>query len=251
MIIGRFAGYDVWSECCRAFKARRPGLLGPTVGLAVLIALIGTLYGTILKTYLEGYQAYVPYMACGLITWTFIAGTIVGACAETPKWARLLRHTAIPPLALTACTLLRQLVILGQNLLLGLLAMVLVMGQMPVLPLSFLGGLILLVAITFCLAHSLTVLSLRYRALPQMINGLMQAAFFMTPLVWPGYFLGRYEFLNQLNPLHHLVELLRSPLLGNQTPLLTWLAALALLVLSAAAAWAVERVSRRSLAYWL
>lgn len=250
-IILRIAGYAVWTEIRQTLSGHRLGLLIPTLWLVILVTLLGTLFGTILKGSLEGYRNYVPFLACGLIVWMFVASTLTGACSQAPKWGRILRHTRVPLAVVPASILLRQLVILAQNLLLALILELALTGTAPLRPVAFAAGLMLTVAIMFCLADIGAILSLRFRDLSQWVTGILQAAFFMTPLIWPDYFLGRYRFLNELNPFYHLVGLLRFPLLGVPTPPLTWGVGAGLLAAAAAVAWGLHRLARRATCYWL
>ena len=250
-IVLRVAGYAVWVELRGIWLGRQLGTLAPTAWLVVLIGLIGTLFGTILKGSLTGYGDYVPFLASGLIAWMFLAATLTETCTRAPQWGSILRHAPVPLAVVATSVLLRQLVILAQNLVLALSLSLALTGSIPVKPLAFVAGLAVEVAIVFCVAHAGAILSLRYRNLPQSVTGLLQGAFFMTPLIWPEYFLGWYRFLNDINPFFHLVSLIRYPLLGLPTPPLTWAVSLGLLVVSALLAWRLDRLARTAACYWL
>jgi len=250
-VICRLAGYGAWVELRQAFARGRLGTLAHTAGLAVLVALLGTLFGTILKTYVAGYGAYVPSLAAGLIAWTFLSSCLNRACGGMDRWARILRHTPMPLPAVAGGAVLLQMVILGQNLMVGLVTYGAVFGTIPTRPLALAAGIALVAANLFCLSLIGAILCLRYRNLPQSINGLLQVAFFLTPLIWPDYFLGRYRFLNDVNPFHHLVALIRAPLLGDATAPLTWLVGLGLLAAGGILAWRLHRSTRDTVCYWL
>ncbi len=250
-IVLRVSAYAVWVEVRQVLRGRQVGTLAPTAWLIVLIALLGTLFGTILKGSLTGYGTYLPFLASGLIAWTFMAATLTETCLRTPQWAGILRHTPVPLAVVATTVLLRQLLILGQNLMLALGLDLVWTGSLPVRRLAFAAGLTLLTAIAYCMAHVGAVLSLRYRTVPQMVAAMLQAAFFMTPLIWPDYFLGRYRFLNDVNPFYHLVGLIRDPVLGQPTPFLTWAVGVGVLAVGAFLAWRLDRLARSAACYWL
>jgi ABC-type polysaccharide/polyol phosphate export permease len=65
---------------------------------------------------------------------------------------------------------------------------------------------------------------LRYRDLTPAVASGMQVLMFVTPVFWPPTLLGeKLALVSQLNPLFHLVLILRDPLLGSVPPLASWL----------------------------
>jgi lipopolysaccharide transport system permease protein len=64
----------------------------------------------------------------------------------------------------------------------------------------------------------------RYRDLPQIVNSALQILIFLTPIMWmPNSISERVGFyLVQLNPLYHLLDLVRAPLLGQSPAITSW-----------------------------
>lgn len=120
-------------------------------------------------------------------------------------------------------------------------------------PLSV-GGLLVVVFNLFCLSVILGLLGARFQDLSEFVGSAMLAGFLITPIVWfpeaapEGTMRG---VLMRANPLHHLLAVVREPLLGHAIEPVTWiyLGAMSAAVL-VAALWAYHRFARR-VAVWL
>lgn len=235
---------------CAFFRLRFGTLLG-TVGLMGLIGVIGTLFSAILKREIEDPQHYLLSLGSGLIIWTFLATSLNDSCAKVMHWARMLRHTPAPIPALPLAVLFHNGMIFLQNMVAGLILVLLFLDFPAIRGISLMVGLVLFLIILFAASLTATMVSFRFRSFPQAVSGLLQAGFFVTPLLWPEYFLGRYHYLNDFNPLYHLVALLRLPLTGEPTPLLTWGVAGACAVVSVSTAGLLYRARAGRLPYWL
>ena len=95
------------------------------------------------------------------------------------------------------------------------------------------------------------IICLRWRDLIPATFSAMQIAIFVTPVFWPKELLGpNLAFAAELNPLYHLVQIMRDPLLGNVPPVESWLWVLTTLVVgSVLTTWVYGR-NRDRMAYW-
>jgi ABC-type polysaccharide/polyol phosphate export permease len=95
------------------------------------------------------------------------------------------------------------------------------------------------------------LLSARFRDVPQIVANLLQLMFFLTPIIWHPTLLGGRNRVVFLNPLYHMVEIIRAPLLGKIPAAGTWWT----LAVMGAIGWAVTlvlyRQYRRRIAYWI
>ena len=97
----------------------------------------------------------------------------------------------------------------------------------------------------------LGLLSARYRDIPQIITSLAQLLFFITPIFWRPEMLSTNRWIADWNPIFHLIELVRAPLLGNPVPATSWLVALAVTLSGWLFALAFFARYRARIAYWL
>jgi lipopolysaccharide transport system permease protein len=57
--------------------------------------------------------------------------------------------------------------------------------------------------------------SARFRDIPRIISSLTQIVFLITPVIWTPEALGPRSYLAYANPVFHLIEIVRAPLLGH------------------------------------
>lgn len=84
-----------------------------------------------------------------------------------------------------------------------------------------------------------------------MVAAVMQVAIFATPIMWPVSALGDRTFIADINPLHHMIDLVRAPLIGELPARLSWLVVLGLNVVNMLVAMALLRRASKRLVYWL
>lgn len=230
----------------------RRSFIGPlwtTLTTAMFLAGIGIVYSRIFDV---GIREYLPYLACGLIVWqlmTAVLNEMSGAFTTSvhfvlnlpgPKSTYLFRV-----LLSTQLTFLHVLPIW--------VVVVLVLG-VPVgwSTLLFLPGAAIAITSVFMLGSALAFLSARFRDIPMLLSSLLQITFFVTPVMWQSSLLtGDARVLLLINPFVPLVDVMRSPLLGEAPSSTTWIQCLVILMGSSLiAAWTFI-ASRRRLAFWL
>ena len=114
-----------------------------------------------------------------------------------------------------------------------------------------LPGLVLVYINQAWVTLSLAILCTRYRDVQQIVGTGIQIMLFATPIMWPVSALGPAVIIAHINPLYHLIEVVRAPMLGEPPPLLSWVA----VVVCAFVGWTVAilllRRAARRLVFWL
>ena len=95
------------------------------------------------------------------------------------------------------------------------------------------------------------IVATRYRDIPEIMNNIMQIAFFMTPILWMPDMIGRGLGVLDFNPFYHFVELLRAPLLGQAPDALSWWVVLGITAGGWIVAFLLFARYRGRVAYWL
>ncbi len=247
----RFSAYGAWTDIRNHFGRTRLGTLWNAIGLVALIALLGLFFGTILKGDLAGYDAYLPFLAAGILVWTFLSASINQSCSVFGTRAQTLRHTAQPFAAIPLSTTIKNLLIFLQNTVLAVAVYGMVFKTIPVSILPFTGGMLLVAANVIWMSALAALACIRFRDLPQLIAGVLNTAFFLTPIIWQEHFLGRYALLAELNPAYHLVSLVRLPLLGMPPSTLSWAVGVGMLVVGGGITLFVFSRVRGKIPYWL
>ena len=83
------------------------------------------------------------------------------------------------------------------------------------------------------------------------VSNFIQIAFFFTPVMWSPDILKQRAWVAEYNPLYHLIEVVRAPVLGDPTHINSWIWSIGLAVFGfALAQWMMFRFRNR-VAYWL
>jgi len=227
-------------------------IIGPfwmTLNLAALILGIGLIYGSVLNAI---HSSYVPYLAVGIVLWTFISSTLIEGASVFIFEASLLKGTTLSKIAYVFRSVWRSLWVLAHNLLI-LLPIFLFYRVYPGI-----GGMLIaaagLVLITLLLAASsllLAVLGARFRDVPPAVTALIQPIFFATPIIWEAEALHEHRWIMDYNPMYHVIETVRAPLLGQTVPLTSFAVTAGMTAIVALLAIGVYAKARRKLVFWL
>lgn len=183
--------------------------------------LLSVVFGRIFKAEIRD---YAPYILSGMIIWEFvIASAINGALAFVQADAYIKQCTH--PLAIyTLRTVLTNVITLS------LASLTLIAWVLVVMPhnlgWSWLAALTvfpILVLIAWPLATILAYIATRFRDLPHALGLVFQAMWFVSPIYFKSDVFrgGELHGLVDYNPIYHLLEIVRAPLLQGIWPTLT------------------------------
>jgi lipopolysaccharide transport system permease protein len=203
-----------WQEIRQRY---RRSLLGPfwlTISMAVQMLTMGVIVAILFN---QSFDRFLPYVCVGLIFWTMISSMLNEGATSFVAASTFILHMRIPLATYMLQCLWRNLIIAGHNLVVYVGVLVIY----SIVP----SATMLLFLITFPLALwsiswvvlFLAVISTRFRDLPTMVATGLNVLFWLTPIVYSPDQLGRHRWLAQLNPLAHVLDLMRLPLL-NQVP---------------------------------
>lgn len=204
-------------------------LANPLLTLLVTAVVFSTLFRLPLAS-------YTLFLFAGLLPWNFFSMSVTQSCTAFIQNEGLLRKIYIPkaifPLSVILGTLIDSILSMG-----ALAVLMLPFGMELTPALLFLPvGYSLLFAFALGLGMLLSIATLFFRDLQYVLNVLMQAWFFLTPVMYRGDSLnGNVAWLVALNPMTSFVELFRAPLLHGRVPPMNTLAACTLMAASALA----------------
>ena len=245
--------WRIWWMLARNDIARRyrRSSLGPfwlTLSMGVMVAGLGVVYTTIFRTSIG---EYLPFLACSLVFWTFMSVTVIESCGAFSESENIIRQIDIANFSFVQRVVLRNLIILGHNIII-IPATMLVLAFAPgwTAPLFLVGVLLTIVNLTW-LGYVLAITSTRFRDVPLIVQNVMQLGFFITPVMFQPSQLGHSHPLLVFNPFAILLELMRAPLLGSTPPLSSYFtASIAAVVGWTFAVWLCGRFGKRVI-YWL
>jgi ABC-2 type transport system permease protein/lipopolysaccharide transport system permease protein len=205
-----------WNDIKLRYRRTTLGPLWITLGLGATVLSVGILYGALFGNDLT---EYLPYFSVGLVTWTFLATAINEGCTVFLGAAALIRAIPVPLVVHVYRMLARQLLVWAHNFLLVVGLWLVFRWPLDANVLLVLPGLALNVIAALGLALFLGIVAARFRDVQLIVSMLLQLVFLMTPIMWQSKSLkgSATSYVSDFNPVYHLIEIIRQPLL-NQAP---------------------------------
>ncbi len=230
----------------------RGSMLGPfwlTLSTAIMISALGYLYAVLFH---QDVADYLPFLALSQVLWGFLAALVGESCTAFTETEGVIRSVRMPYFVFAIRTLIRNVLVLGHNILV-IIGVDIVFAIWPgVHALLAIPGILLWGVDALALTLLLGGFCARFRDVMPIVNSVMQIAFFMTPVIWKPEQLGPSGMAKlPLNPFFDLLEIVRAPMLGHSPSMLVWSAALGYSVVLCVVAWAFFARARARLAYWI
>lgn len=237
-----------WQEIKQRY---RRSVLGPfwlTISTALFIAGMGPLYGVLLG---QPLSQYMHFLAVGFVVWIFISGLITDGCQAFIAAEGYIKQTKLPLTVHALRVVWRNVLILAHNFIIVVLVSAYFMPSWNWGLLTVPAGVFVIAVNGLWLVLLLGLLSARFRDVPQIVTSLVQLLFFVTPIFWRPEMLTAGKWVTDWNPVFHLIELVRAPILGNPVPAGSWL----FIMVMTASGWVVAIAFfarfRARIAYWM
>jgi lipopolysaccharide transport system permease protein len=240
-----------WQDIRQSYRRSVFGQLWITIGMAVTIAAIGIVFGTIFGTPM---QEFLPYLAAGLIIWGLIAGILNEGNQAFIAAEGMIKQLPLPKIVYIVRVVWRNIIVSAHNIIIFPIVVLIVGGKSGLAIILFPLGVLAAVLALSGLALVFGIIAARYRDLPQIINAALTVAFYVTPVIWIKESTGDNELVNSmvnLNPLNHILQVARLPLIGQYPSAENW----TWVIVSAVLFWAIGlllfKVYERRIAYWV
>lgn len=187
-------------------------LLNPLLNMAVMTVAFSAVFQ-------QAVENYPVYVLSGLLFWNFFTQTTMYGMSSLVWGGGLLKRVYVPRTIFAVSAVAHGIV----NLLLSigvLAAIMLLLGNPFHATWWFLPVPIVLLAL-FALGVGLFVstLAVFFVDVVDIFQVVLQAWFFLTPIIYPpGIFPAKYAWVLRLNPMHHLLETFRAPVLRGTLP---------------------------------
>ncbi len=228
-------------------------VIGPfwlALSMGFLVMSLGFVYGTIFGVELS---SYFPYLTMGMIAWALISSFVIEGSGIFLEVAGLIKQIRIPLSVHIARLTVRSIVIFFHNMLVFVIVALIFQVNPGIYILLFPIGLFLIVINGAWIAIILGGLSLRFRDFNHVIASILQFLFFLTPIIWqPTMLEGRGRFiLTDINPLYHAITVLRSPMLGEAPPMLSWIVMTGIAIAGWTLALLFLKKTRKRIPFWV
>jgi len=238
-----------WRDTKRRYRRTLFGPFWSTVSLGLFVVSLGLLWANLWG---QNVKTYLPYLTSGMLCWALFSAICTEGCASFVAQELLIKQLRISYTLLACATVWRNVIVFFHNII--IYVMVGLYGGVPVTwaTLLVVPGFALLWLNMIWIATLLGAACTRYRDIQQLISNLLQISLFLTPIFWtPEQLKGRMAVLVTYNPLYHLIDIVRGPLLGNAPNLLEWIVVLGITLTGWAVTIVVMNKFRHRIAYWL
>jgi ABC-type polysaccharide/polyol phosphate export permease len=240
-----------WLEIRRRYSRTVIGPFWSAISLGMFVLALGSVGAGLWS---KAAADYLPFLAAGMVVWVTIASIVTESCTLFVSSTSLFRQMRLNYSALAYALVWRNFIVFAHNLLvfvviaLACAAPVITPATLLVLP-----GLVIMLVNSVWISIVLGMLCLRFRDVQQLIASLIQISMFITPIFWPPENLqgtvARIVFID-INPLYHLIDVVRSPLLGRVPAAESYIAMAVLTVAGWWLTYLLFSYFRKRIAYW-
>lgn len=185
------------------------------VNLTVLVSSIGFIYANLLG---QDTREFIPYLTIGMILWGYLTASIVEGGNAFVHSEGYIRQISLP----IYLYILRFFVSISTTTLIAMAAYVVVaiLYRVPIGAgtLYAIPGLLLVMAASLFFITIFAHVNARFRDVAHLASVGMQVLFYVTPVIFPARLLRQradLAYVVELNPMYHLIEVVRRPLLSN------------------------------------
>jgi ABC-type polysaccharide/polyol phosphate export permease len=227
--------------------------LGPwwmTMQMLVFVIGLSLLFGILLH---QDMREFVPYVATGFVCFSWMTGMIQGGATSMVGNATAIKTTPGPLSVYSLQVFARQTIQFGHDCV--VLLLIIIVFAVPLnSSLMVLPAALLLICINGVVGSLwLGPLVARFRDVGQIVSSILRVLFFFTPIFWVASDLSSVQVaaIAGWNPLAYLLDLFRSPLLGQWPTDAVWIGSLVSTALNVIIGLVYFSRTRSRVAYWL
>jgi len=239
-----------WREVQRRYSRTVIGPFWSAISLAMFVLALGAV-GTGLWS--KSASDYLPFLAAGMVVWVMVSSVVVESCTLFVAGTNLYRQMQFNYSVMAYALVWRNFIVFAHNFLVFFVLFLVFAAHLlsPAMLLVVPGMMILLLNCVW-VSILLGMFCLRFRDVQQLVTSLIQICMFVTPIFWPPDNLKGFTHLVfvDLNPLFHLIDIVRSPLLGRAPALESYVAAVVITILGWAFTYVMFNYFRKRIAYW-
>ena len=237
-----------WQDIRQRYRRSAIGPFWITMSLGVTVVVMGILYA---KLFHQDVHSYLPYLATGMVIWSLVSGIVNESPSVFISSEGIIKQIPMPFGIHAMRMVWRNTIIFFHNVIVVFFVL-LIFGVNPGWNLLLFPVDLLFVTLNgYWVAILLGILGARYRDIVQMVANVVQVLFFLTPVMWNAKSIQHKTWILDVNPLYHLLEIMRSTFMGGPLPIFSWEVVILMTGLGwMLALWLLSRYRRR-IAYWL
>ncbi len=230
----------------------RRSMIGPfwiTISTGIMIGSIGLIFSKIFKSSIA---EFLPYFATGQIIWLLLSAQLTDACTMFIQSQSIIKQVSLPLSVHVLRKLWYNIILFLHNFLIIIILLIAARKGFLWEYLLVIPAVVLILTLLFLLSMILGIICTRFRDITQIVAVFLQLIYFFTPIFWMKKSLAtKQSWITDLNPFYHIIELVRSPLLGKNPDVYHWLNLLMYVILAAVITFFLMKRFRNRVAYWL
>jgi lipopolysaccharide transport system permease protein len=237
-----------WNDILQRYRRSTLGPLWLTASMAVMVVALGVLYAELFKTPIHD---FLPFLCVGLLVWNLIASYLTEAGSLFVGSESYIKQIRLPYSVYALRSSWSKLIIFGHNFVIYFGVLLYFQIWPGAIALAAIPGLAMVVLNGTLACLSIGMVSARFRDIPQLVSSIVQIVFFVTPIMWHPELLKNRTYIATANPLYHLVEIVRAPLLGLTPAAGSYLAVAIITLVNGGIAAALFVRFRSRISYWV
>jgi ABC-type polysaccharide/polyol phosphate export permease len=239
-----------WLDIKRRYRRTTLGPFWNSATLAIYTVAVGAVGAGLFH---QDFKHYLPYLISGMIVWTLLSTIITESCLLFVTGHALFRNVRFEYSTLAYALVWRNFILFAHNFIVYLVITLLLQPQLiGFTALLALPGLLIVLLNGIWIALLVGMFCLRFRDVQPVVQAAIQVFMLVTPIFWSAESLAgmrRLVFV-QLNPVSRLIDVVRTPLLGNVPTAASYAAGVALTAVGWYLAFLMFRFFRKRIAYW-
>jgi len=176
--------------------------------MGISVGVLGVAYSRILGQNLD---FFVPYLAIGLVVWGFISSVMQEAPLVYPNSRHIILSMPVRVENIVLRMVVRNFIVMLHNSIILVPIYIFFGAELRWEMFFSLLGMLSLLVFSCSMAVTLGLAGARFRDVAPTVSALMGMLFLLTPIIWQP---AQFQFIADVNPLYHLIEAVRSPLVG-------------------------------------
>jgi lipopolysaccharide transport system permease protein len=216
--------------------------------MLVFICMLGVVFS---RLFHQSLKEYVPFFTAGFLFWTFLSSSLLEAGEIFKANEGFIKQINLPFHLYVFKHLVKQTICLMHNFVVYLLVCVFFKLNPGFVSLLVLPGLLLLLLNMYWICFLIAMICSRFRDVLPIISNCVQIAFFVTPISWMPQLMDLNPLILKLNPLVYLLDVLRSPLLGQLPSCMSCLVTGGIAVVGIGITFFIFSHVRTKIAFWV
>lgn len=219
--------YLGWSDIQQRYRGSVLGPFWITLTMMFFVTALGVVYG---RLFHQDVNTFLPFLSAGILIWTYVSTVLIESSDVFIFAKSLIEVIRLPYMCHVLRLVWRNQIVFFHNLVVFIVIALYFRVGFSWNTLLFIPGVILVSLLLVSMSLCIAMLGSRFRDLPPVISSLIMIIFFVSPVTWKANMLGAQSYIVRLNPVYYIMDIVRSPLLGEAPAIESWFVCVGLLV---------------------